>query len=127
MSSSVKERRLRAPDTYVIIFFVVLAAALLTYLVPPGYFETETISYIDSAGNEQTREVLIAEWLSETHARASWTSSRLLVVIAEHHLRTDLYLPQVLALLGDRAFSVILEEDRELFARAMESHIAPET
>ena len=73
------------------------------------------------------QEVLIAEWLSETHARASWTSSRLLVVIAEHHLRTDLYLPQVLALLGDRAFSVILEEDRELFARAMESHITPET
>jgi len=73
------------------------------------------------------QEVLIAEWLSETHARASWTSSPLLVVIAEHHLRTDLYLPQVLALLGDRALEVILEEDRELFARAMESHIAPET
>ncbi|MCR4407111.1 MAG: hypothetical protein NUW24_09350 [Anaerolineae bacterium] len=68
-------------------------------------------------------EVLIAEWLTATQARASWTSSSLLVFIAEHHLRTDLYLPQVLALLGDRALDLIREEDRELFARALESHI----
>jgi sugar-specific transcriptional regulator TrmB len=73
------------------------------------------------------QEVLVAEWLSETQARASWTSSPLLVFIAEHHLRTDLYLPQVLALLGDRALDVIREEDRELFARAMESHIIRKT
>lgn len=70
------------------------------------------------------QEVLIAEWLTATQARASWTSSPLLVFIAEHHLRTDLYLPQVLALLGDCALDIIHEEDRELFARAMESHIA---
>jgi len=68
-------------------------------------------------------EVLVGEWLTETQARASWTSSPLLVFIAEHHLRTDLYLPQVLALLGDRALDVIHEGDRELFARALESHI----
>jgi len=69
-------------------------------------------------------EVLIGEWLSVTQARASWTSSPLLVFVAEHHLRTDLYLPQVLALLGDQARDVIQEEDRELFARAMESQIS---
>jgi sugar-specific transcriptional regulator TrmB len=68
-------------------------------------------------------EVLVAEWLTATQARASWTSSPLLVFIAEHHLRTDLYLPQILALLGDRALDLIQEEDRELFARALESHI----
>jgi len=68
-------------------------------------------------------EVLIGEWLTATRARASWTSSPLLVFVAEHHLRTDLYLPQVLALLGDRAREVIHEEDWELFARAMESHL----
>ena len=73
------------------------------------------------------QEVLIGEWLTETQARASWTSSPLLVFIAEHHLRTDLYLPQVLGLLGDRALEVIQEEDRELFARAMESHIERQT
>jgi len=68
-------------------------------------------------------EVLIGEWLTATQARASWTSSPLLVFVAEHHLRTDLYLPQILALLGDRALDLIQEEDRELFARALESHI----
>jgi sugar-specific transcriptional regulator TrmB len=68
-------------------------------------------------------EVLIGEWLTETQARASWTSSALLVFIAEHHLRTDLYLPEILALLGDKALEIIQEEDRELFARALESRI----
>ena len=69
-------------------------------------------------------EVLIGEWLTATQARASWTSSPLLVFVAEHHLRTDLYLPQILALLGDQALDLIQEEDRELFARALESHIS---
>ena len=69
------------------------------------------------------KEVLIGEWLTATQARASWTSSPLLVFIAEHHLRTDLYLPRILALLGDQALDLIQEEDRELFARAMESRI----
>ena len=68
-------------------------------------------------------EVLIGEWLTATQARASWTSSHLLVFIAEHHLRTDLYLPEILALLGDQALDIIQEEDRDLFARALESHI----
>jgi len=68
-------------------------------------------------------EVLIGEWLTANQARASWTSSPLLVFIAEHHLRTDLYLPEILALLGDRALDLIQEEDRELFARALESRI----
>ncbi len=66
-------------------------------------------------------EVLIGEWLAAHQARASWTSSPLLVFLAEHHLRTDLYLPQILALLGDRALDIIQEEDRELFAHALES------
>jgi len=67
-------------------------------------------------------EVLIGEWLADAQARASWTSSPLLVFIAEHHLRTDLYLPEILHMLGDRALDFIQEEDRELFARAFESH-----
>jgi len=67
--------------------------------------------------------VLISEWLTASQARASWATSPLLVFIAEHHLRTDPYLPQILACLGERAADIIREEDRELFARAMESHI----
>jgi Cd2+/Zn2+-exporting ATPase len=67
------------------------------------------------------QEVLVGEWLTATQARASWTGSPLLVFIAEHHLRTDLYLPQILAQLGDQALDIIQVEDRELFARALES------
>jgi hypothetical protein len=47
-----------------------------------------------------------------------------MVFIAEHHLRTDLYLPQLLACLGEEALNLIAEEDRELFARAMENKIS---
>jgi sugar-specific transcriptional regulator TrmB len=68
-------------------------------------------------------EVLIGELLTENQARASWTGSPLFVFVAEHHLRTDLYLPRVLALLGDQARDLIQEEDRELFACAFESRI----
>jgi sugar-specific transcriptional regulator TrmB len=70
------------------------------------------------------KEVLVGELLTENRARASWTGSPLFVFIAEHHLRTDLYLPRVLALLGERALSLIQEEDRELFACAFESRLA---
>lgn len=68
-------------------------------------------------------EVLIGEWISPEMARASWTRSPLFVFIAEHHLRTDLYLPEILRLLGPRAKEVIHEDDWEVFARAMESHL----
>jgi sugar-specific transcriptional regulator TrmB len=68
-------------------------------------------------------EVLIGELLTENQARASWTGSPLFVFVAEHHLRTDLYLPRVLALLGDQARDLIQEEDWELFACAFESRI----
>ncbi len=68
-------------------------------------------------------EVLIGEWITPTQARASWTRSPLFVFVAEHHLRTDLYLPRILAALGDRARELIQKEDWDLFARAMESHI----
>ncbi len=70
-----------------------------------------------------SQEVLIGEWLTEARAWASWTRNSLFVFVAEHHLRTDLYLPQILAQLGDDALDIIQEEDRELFSRALESHI----
>jgi sugar-specific transcriptional regulator TrmB len=68
-------------------------------------------------------EVLIGERLTAAQARSSWTRSPLFVLIAEHHLRTDLYLPQILDLLGDRAEEVIHEDDWALFAQAFESII----
>jgi sugar-specific transcriptional regulator TrmB len=69
------------------------------------------------------REVLIGELLTQNQARASWTGSPLFVFVTEHHLRTDLYLPRVLAMLGEDAFDLIQEEDHELFACAFESRI----
>jgi sugar-specific transcriptional regulator TrmB len=68
-------------------------------------------------------QVLIGELLNENQARASWTGSPLFVFVAEHHMRTDLYLPRVLALLGDQARNLIDEEDQELFACAFESRL----
>lgn len=47
----------KVPDTYVIIFFVVCFAALLTYLIPQGMYETQEISYVID-GTESTRTVI---------------------------------------------------------------------
>lgn len=68
-------------------------------------------------------EVLVGERLTASPAHASWTRSPLFVLIAEHHLRTDLYLPRILDMLGDRAEQVIHEDDWELFAQAFEGSI----
>ncbi|MCL1064041.1 putative basic amino acid antiporter YfcC [Shewanella benthica] len=45
------------PDTLVIIFFVALAAAVLTYFVPIGAFDTQEVSYLAN-GVEKSRVVV---------------------------------------------------------------------
>lgn len=50
----------RVPDTYIIIFFVVLFAAMLTYLIPVGTFDTHEVSY-QMGEKTKTRTVLIPE------------------------------------------------------------------
>ena len=45
------------PDTYIIIFFVVILAAILTFLVPKGYYETQDVTYMMN-GVEKTRTVI---------------------------------------------------------------------
>ena len=64
MSKKAKGERLKSlnqgfqvPDTYVIIFFVVVLAALLTFLVPQGFYETQDVSYMMN-GVEKTRTVI---------------------------------------------------------------------
>lgn len=49
--------RVKVPDTYVIIFIVVLLAGLLTYLIPLGQFDTREVTYIHGQ-SEKTRTVL---------------------------------------------------------------------
>lgn len=50
-------RGFKVPDTYVIIFFVVLLAAVLTYIIPQGYYATEDVTYVVD-GVEKTRTVI---------------------------------------------------------------------
>lgn len=44
------KKKIRIPDTYVIIFFVVVLAAILTYIIPVGNFDMETVEYATDAG-----------------------------------------------------------------------------
>ena len=55
-----ENRKTCIPDTYVIIFFVVLFAALLTWTIPVGQFETREVKYMMGA-TEKSRTVLIPD------------------------------------------------------------------
>ena len=57
IESSSPVKTWQMPDTLVIIFFVALAAMLLTYIVPVGSFDTQDIVYI-SDGVEKSRSVV---------------------------------------------------------------------
>lgn len=51
------KRHWQMPDTYIIIFFVVLLAAALTYLIPQGRYETQEVTYTVD-GVEKSRTVI---------------------------------------------------------------------
>ncbi|MCA1059660.1 putative basic amino acid antiporter YfcC [Rossellomorea aquimaris] len=52
-----EQKAWKVPHTFIIVFFVVLAAAVLTYVIPKGQFATEEITYMQD-GEEQTKTVL---------------------------------------------------------------------
>ncbi|MBW3110652.1 MULTISPECIES: putative basic amino acid antiporter YfcC [Bacillaceae] len=52
-----EQKAWKVPHTFIIVFFVVLAAAILTYVIPKGQFATEEITYMQD-GEEQTKTVL---------------------------------------------------------------------
>jgi sugar-specific transcriptional regulator TrmB len=109
-----------------VVIYTTAAMTLPGAQVVVAHVAEETLGQVQGLGlilSIDGKEVLIGEWLAESQARASWTSSPLMVFMTEHHLRTDLYLPQILALLGDQAMDVIQEEDRELFTLALESSL----
>ncbi|MBA2175400.1 putative basic amino acid antiporter YfcC [Halobacillus locisalis] len=68
-----KKSGFQMPHTYVIIFFVVMLAAVLTYLIPAGTFETKEVTY-ESGGSEETRTVLIPESFSTEGQATEGTS-----------------------------------------------------
>ncbi len=54
------KKKFNMPDTYVIIFFVVIFAAILTHTVPVGKFQMEKVTYVAETGVEKTRDVPVA-------------------------------------------------------------------
>lgn len=54
------KKKFNMPDTYVIIFIVVVLAAILTHTVPVGKFQMEKVTYITETGAEKTRSVPVA-------------------------------------------------------------------
>jgi uncharacterized ion transporter superfamily protein YfcC len=55
-----KNKKKRSVDTYIIVFFVVLAATISTHFIPRGYFETKDVSYTQGSV-EHTKKALIPE------------------------------------------------------------------
>lgn len=53
-------KKINMPDTYVIIFIVVLFAALLTHTVPVGKFQMQKVTYKTETGVEKSKSVPIA-------------------------------------------------------------------
>jgi len=51
--------RSRVPDTFVILFMIVLAASVLSYLIPQGHFDTEVVTY-EQHGVETSRTVVVS-------------------------------------------------------------------
>lgn len=56
-TTTTRPRAIAMPDTYVILFFVVVAAWIATWIVPAGQFQTHSITY-EAGGVEKTRKVL---------------------------------------------------------------------
>lgn len=56
-----KNKEIKMPHTYVIIFWVVMFCWLLTFLVPVGKFDTHEVTYKDAQGNEKSRTVLMTD------------------------------------------------------------------
>ena len=51
------KKRFQVPHTYVIIFGVIIFAAILTMFIPQGQYETQEITYMQN-GEEKSRTVL---------------------------------------------------------------------
>lgn len=57
--SKLKKKKFEAPHTYVIIFAVVIFCWLLTFMVPVGKYDMQTVEYQAADGTTATREVVV--------------------------------------------------------------------
>lgn len=72
MSTSKEDKKLTkfnfpAPHTYVIIFFVVILCWMMTFIVPVGKYNVETIEYTAANGSTATREVVVQDSFRYKH------------------------------------------------------------
>lgn len=61
-------------------------------------------------------QALVSQRLDSPDARAAWTANPLLAFVVEQHMRTDMVIPRLFALLGDRALDALEDKDRLIFA-----------
>ncbi len=65
-------------------------------------------------------QALISQQLDSFSAKAAWTANPLLAFVVEQHMRTDMVIPRIFELLGDRVLDVLDEQDRAIFAPVFE-------
>jgi uncharacterized ion transporter superfamily protein YfcC len=56
-----KKIKFSSPDTYVLIFFIVVIFAAITYFIPTGKFEAHNITYTAADGTTTTKQVIIPD------------------------------------------------------------------
>lgn len=64
-------------------------------------------------------QALVSQRLDVGDARAAWTANPLLAFVVEQHMRTDMVIPRLLELLGQRALEVLEDKDRAVFASVL--------
>ncbi len=104
--------KIKTPHTYAIIFFVVLACWILTYLIPAGKFSTHTIDYTDANGETATRTVLMADTF-----RYSYNLDTDFVANALNEIRQDPSLMEELEV-DEQALTALMETDSSQWTQA---------
>ncbi len=54
------KKGLKIPHTYVIIFFLIVLSSVITFIVPPGEYNKETLEFGYTTGNPQSWQILTA-------------------------------------------------------------------
>lgn len=66
-------------------------------------------------------QALVSLHLDTPDAKAAWTANPLLAFVVEQHMRTDMVLPRLFALLGSRALDVLDERDLIVFKPVLQA------
>ena len=105
--------KLKTPHTYAIIFFVVIACWLLTFLIPAGKFSTHEIEYTDANGETATRTVLMADTFRYSYnLNTDFVADALADISEDQELMDELEVdPEALAALMETDSSAWTQED----------------